>query len=212
MSGTKGRESKSRNAVFFFLLIVFSSMGSCRMKTAKPKEYLHYIQSKSSGLVQEKEIDKIVFEVRYLTPEAMALNELKSLTPEKKEFKKALKEYEGLNYYQMKIRSKDPDGHIFNTLKAQGFSSEDIERHLRFEAQNKISVEEGKDTCSVLLYSFSETYGLSKDLVVALGTENKDTMKIHDKTFDFDADILNRGLLKFKFNRSDLNKIPKLEY
>ncbi len=174
--------------------------------------YVKYMNNQNSGLIQEKEVDGLVFKVRYLTPELMALNDLKTITPAESDFNARLKEYAGLDYYNVTVGSKRADGHVLAVLEDEGIDPVKAEDFLNFNMQANIQSVEGADTGKCVLYLLSKTYGLSKEYNIQAGLDVGKHSTINDKTFEMNTDLLNRGLLKFRFKQEDIDRIPSLTF
>lgn len=189
-------------------LVIFLTTG-CNKKSADVKSYMKYIADIDNGLVNVKEVDGMVVEVRYLTPEAMALNEIKDVNVEELKFRKTLAEYMGGVYFNISIKSKNNE-HIYQTLSEDGIESTKLEEYLSYKAQPDFYIVTGIDTAKCTLYSYSQTYALAKQFDIAVGFENKDSLLSKDKILEFNATRFNRGLLKFVFDKNDINNVPAL--
>lgn len=193
----------------YLIILTLLIIAGCRSKTADVKGYLKYCSDMENGLVQQKEIDGLMVEVKYLSPEKMALNEIKSLTIDEARFEKVLNEYKGFTYFNVSVKSKD-DGHIYQLLHGEGIDEYGTEAYLNYKAQNDFYLITNGDTAKCVLYNYTQTYGLAKQFDIALGFENRDTINKHDRVLEFDADKFNRGLMKFVIKSTDISNVPTL--
>lgn len=198
------RGNKFHIPVLFLLLLV-----GCNKKTATVEGYVRYMNDTDNGLVQQKEIDAMVFEARYKTPELMALSEIKKTEIKPEEWESVLGEYQGLTYCVMTISAAD-DNHIYQFLRNEGVDEQRVEAYLNFEAQKDFCMVEGEDTAKCVLYTCSKTYGLAKQFSLALAFDDENIPEGRDKVLEFNAGFLGRGLLKFRYGKSDLSRIPKI--
>lgn len=194
--------------ISLILLIVFLITG-CTQKKVGTKAYLKYIADDGNGLIKSKEIDGMIVEVKYLTPEAMALNEIQDLSVNKQRFDKVLSEYKGFDYFNIAIRAKK-ERHIYELLNSEGISEQPIEEYLNYKAQPDLYLVTGSDTAKCTLYSYSQTYALAKQFDIATGFVNIDSSGTNNKVLEFNATMFNRGLMKFVFDRNDINNVPAL--
>lgn len=211
MQDTRGMLNKD-SLRWCIVLMVLLEMFGCNIREVGVHDYLNYMNNKKNGLIQTKEVDGLVFEVRYLTPELMSLNELKTENVEKGKFRKTLKEYEGLNYYKIKISGNEEGKHVYNVLKDEGIDPIEVEAELNFDMQQNIYTVQGSDTGACVLYVFSKTYGLAKTYDMQIGVERKDSLNKNDAVVEINSGILKRGLLKFRFSNTDIQNIPLLKY
>jgi hypothetical protein len=191
----------------YFLLMLATLFAACSKKKVDVPGYLKYMSNPDNGFIQKKEIDGLLFEVRYVTPEYLALAEIRDERVSQYEFDTLLKAYQGLNYYHIKISDID-GGYVYNVLRNEGIEPLQVEDAMNFGAQQNILEIQGVDTAECVLYQMSKTYGLSKtyDLEVAVNSGKVNS----DVVLEFNTGILNRGLLKFKFDKNTFERIPLL--
>ncbi|MFM2305512.1 MAG: hypothetical protein RLZZ367_181 [Bacteroidota bacterium] len=197
-----------QNKLYLAILLLCLLFAGCGRKTAGVAAYVQYLNKPDNGLVQQKEIDGLVFKAQLLTPELMALNEIKKTEIENAEWQRVYPQYKGLMYYKITI-ADEHGGHIYAALHRDGYDGNDIEAHLNFGGQKDLLVVSNTDTAACVLYSLSKTYGLAKQLDMAAAFENK-AKPGNDYVLEFNAGFLNRGMLKFRFKRTDIDNIPAL--
>ena len=197
------------NKIWLWTGMILLTVSSCRTKTTGIVGYMKYMTNPKNGLVLEKEIDGMDFKVQWMTPDLMALNELKKTRIDQKEWEKTKKEYEGLLYCQLTIKGMNGQ-HIHALLSSENMDIESVEAYLNLNAQKDIYLTSGEDTSACVLYSFSKTYGLAKQFDIATGFDNKIGNEKEDYVFEFDASFLERGLVKFRFKREDIVNTPIL--
>lgn len=197
---------------FSFLWSMLLLLCSCNNspKSANASDYLAYISDDKNGLIQKKEIGDIAYEIRYLTPEAMALAELKDLHATKLVLDTVIKEYGQLAYFRVNIGSKQ--GHLFNALKAADINPDEAESYLNFDAEKDFQLSAGTDTSSCALYSFSRSYGLSNAWQLMLAFDVPERSRNRDLVLTYEDNITQNGILNFRFSDADINNVPKLIY
>lgn len=198
-----------QNRTAIFLLLISVCLGACRQKNTDTEGYIRYMLNQDNGLIQEKEVDGIVFRAQWMTPEMMALKEKKQLTVNEVAFKKMVEEYGTLKYVSLSITGRE-DEHIHSVLVKEQIDPDNTEAYMNMDAQSDLQLVYGSDTAQCVLYSFSKTYGLAKQFSIAAAFEVKESKHTKDYTLEWNATVLNRGLLKFKFYNKDIQNIPHL--
>jgi hypothetical protein len=199
----------ARNRLLVLVVFGITTLASCGKRSAGVQDYLGYVSDPKNGLVQEKEIDGLVFELKYQPPQYMALNELKQVEIQDDVWDSTLQEYAGLEYCKLTVRCKDCE-HVYSLLQQEEIDIEGVEAHLNFDGQRDFLLIQAQDTSKCNLYSFSKTYGLGKQLEIALAFEPGKGKSDGDRTVAFDASVFNRGVVKFRFKKDDLENIPTL--
>jgi hypothetical protein len=175
---------------FAVVLVIGCMLCACSKRTAGVKDYLKYVNSDKSGLVQTKEMDGMFFRLKYMPPEWMALNELKKTSIDIEQWNQTLEEYQGLAYCKMTISCKD-DEHIYSFLRGEGMDEQDVEAYFNYNAQHDFFMVSDADTSKCVLYSFSKTYGLASQFDIALAFEPAKDATAGDKVIEFDASLFN---------------------
>jgi hypothetical protein len=200
------RNSSRVGVIWLFVLFY-----ACAEKEADPESYRSYLTDEKNGLVQEKEVDGLIFKAQWLTPEMMALNEMKATNDKNTGWDKLMSEYQGLAYLRLSIYGNEV-GNVHAALAKDGLDVETIEAYLNFDAERDVSLLCGKDTMRAVLYNFSKTYGLARQLDLATGFDLANTDTTADITLDWNTSVMNCGLLKFRFLRKDIDRIPNLKF
>lgn len=205
-------ENKWRLLLFLLLGVTSLLLWSCnnRPKDANTTDYLAYIRDDKNGLIRKKEIGDMEYEIRYLTPEAMALAELKDISAPVFMLDSTIKTYGQLAYFRVNIGSKQ--GHLFNTLKAAAINPDEAESYLNFDAEKDFQLSAGTDTSSCVLYSFSRSYGLSNAWQLMLAFDVSERNRKQDLVLTYEDHITGSGILNFRFSGADINNVPKLIY
>ena len=181
------------------------------VKVLMPDDYLKWMNDPSNGMVKQKEINGLMYEVKYLTPEVMALNELRKTNVGKEEFQNIRKQYGNMNYFRLRIYDKG-GGHIYNYLRKKRVDPDEVEAYYNYSAQKDWIVISGSiDTAKCTLFTFAKTYGASVEFDFEMGYINRDSLRKGDMSLEYDDRVLNNGTLKFLFSSKDLQKIPQIK-
>ena len=206
MKDIKGVRNSLRGPIIVLIIFITGCGGR---KVLSPSEYLKWMNSDKNGMVVKKEINGLVYEVRSLSPEWMALNELKQTNPERSVFDNTRSQYGNMSYF--KLRIYDVKGsHVHNHLKKDGLNPDAVEAYLNYSAQKDIRLITGEDTIPCALFAFSKTYGASNEFNIEMAFSNNDSIKEQDRRLEWDDNATGNGLLKFLFASKDLKQIPQL--
>lgn len=193
-----------------FLWVCGVLLSSCEKKALNAAEYRAYFQDSGNGLVQEKEIDRLVFRSHFLTPQVMAVNEAHALGTGSQSIQVLTDEYSGLTYFNLTVAGGGTE-HVHSVLAREGFNIEETEAYLNFDGQKDITLLAGQDTFPCVLYNFSKTYGLAKQLNLSVAFDLPDNHQADDLTIDWNASVFNRGLIKLRFDKNDIVNIPNIK-
>jgi hypothetical protein len=196
---------KNRILVGLFLF----SLLSCKPKEVGSKLYVKYMNDTDNGLLKTKEISGIAFDLLYNTPELMAIRDAGDES--KIDLSKLIKEYEGLYYFNLRVRSAEQGEHILTELKKSREEILGMDSYMNFDMQHDFYLIDGADTCKCVLYTMDKTYGLSKDLNFSLAFDKKMQDSESEKILVYDDKIFGCGIVRFSISGKDISSIPKLK-
>jgi|TARA_B110000438_G_C15617304_1_gene564916 hypothetical protein len=173
--------------------------------------YIAWVKNEDNQLNRSKTIQDIRFRVNYLPLDYMLCNELKKSNVSKKELELLKQEYNGMEYYELKIEAlKFNDELAKYQLQSQGQYQERIQ-YLAFDMQNNISLQtEDNRLVECKLYHFERTYGITPYSTFLLGFSKEDIAAAKERTIVIDDKLFNKGLIKFNWTEQALNNVPKL--
>jgi len=174
-----------------------------------PAAYLKWMSDSNNGMVKQKEINGLIYEVKYLTPESMALNELRTTDPGKENFEKVEKRYKGMDYFIIRLFDKS-GSHIHNYLQKEGRDPDAVEAYLNYSAEKDWQMLSGNDTTKCALFTFSKTYGVSNEFACEMAYAADSARRGNDITVEWNDRALDNGTLKFLFSAKDLDRIPQI--
>ena len=197
---------KSNCLVLLALLFLFG----CGKKELSKQAYAAYVNDPSHGFIKSKEIGGLVFEAFYNTPEWMAVKEASS-DETKKDLGNLVKEYEGLYYFNFRVKSAKEGEHV---LSALGKNREDIlaaDSYMNFDMQQDFYLLDGTDTCACVLFAADKTYAVSKVLTFSLAFDKKNNTSNSDKELVYDDKTFGKGVIRFTILGKDILSIPRLK-
>lgn len=206
----KGLVVKRNNVLLFFLAISFAFTMACsKPSVLNAKEYTAWLEDVDNGACNKKKINDFEFAILYKPIDYIIAMESKNKSISKDSILKRKKKFKGYQYYTFKIRSFK-DNEFFRT----GMISEN-EYYERLEyfvsdAQNDITLVEGKDTIPCAVYHFERNYGVSPYNSIVLAFAEKDSLLKYDKLFIYEDKILGLGKIAIKLKASELSALPKL--
>lgn len=206
----KGIVVKKNNVILFFLAIIFAFTVACsKPSTLNAKEYAAWIENSDNGACITKKINDFEFAVLYKPVDYIIAMESKNKNISKDSILKRKRDLKGYQYYTFRIRSFK-DNEFFRT----GMASEN-EYYERLEyfvsnAQNDITLVEGKDTIPCAVYHFERNYGISPYNSIVLSFEERDSLNTADKVFIYEDKVLGLGKIAIKLKASELSELPKL--
>lgn len=190
-----------------FLLLLLSG---CLKKVLVPAEYIAWVDDRSNGMIQEREENGLLIEVKYKPVDYMILQVMGGEYTNKAEYDSLKKKFEGFSYYNMRLSSKEQKTSF---IKAVSNNDEDVFRlkeYFYFHFNDNIYLEVGDKRIPCSLYHFEDTYELSKYETVVLGFKDEDAKDI-ERRLVIDSDVLRTGIIKFTFSNKVLNKIPDVK-
>jgi hypothetical protein len=213
MNAIKGKNKVIIPVVLVALAsIFFISWKMGERKSLSPIEYVKWVQDDKNGLNIKKGMGNVSFSIQYQPAGYLVANEEKDPHLRTLVFNKKMEKYIDLEYYAVRIESKEnKDVLTVNLDKQEDYYAR--ENYYSFEFQNDIIMIEGKDTLGCAMFNFIPSYGLSPhiDFVVAFVKSKEEKEKAaHDRQLVIDDRIMGDGLLKFEIKKDDINNIPSI--
>lgn len=175
-------------------------------------EYMQWVQNKKNGLKKEKLIDDISFSIQYKPLQYIVCIEEKQKEIHENVLKSKIEELNDMEYYDLKIMLKSAQGELLKHQISSATEYDQRVKHYAFEMQNEIKLVEDNDTIPCSLFHFERAYDAAPYCKFLLGfSKNKEQNSINEKTLIFQDKIFHKGIIKFTFNRKELNNIPKLK-
>jgi hypothetical protein len=187
-----------------FLLLITSCEGGLR-----PIEYKKAIEE-DKNLIKVREIGTWTFDLKYVPTDYLILKNANGQIIDRQWLSKQQIEKGNLQYFEMRISSNDGKS---DALAAEVSSKEDyFDRinYLSFEIQRDVNGQVNGREIPCVLSHFDRTYGLGKDIVLALAFP-VDLVSADDFTIQFNATKFNSGLLKFHYDTKDIKGITPLK-
>lgn len=185
---------------------------ACGQSTLGPEQYLQYVEDANNGFVVEKELSGLHYVAMFKPAAYAALKDLTRKIPadevDKAMFDTALSEYQGLQYYTIKMGAKESgkDVLLYNLS-----SEEEYYQRINYYsalAQQDIYLVQQNDTFPCALYHYERTYGVSPYNNILLGFNTGDSTENQPAKLHFKDEGFKTGLLIFNYEK---NKQPTLK-
>ena len=196
------------------LAAILAVMTACqsRQRIVGKRDLVKYINDPRHGLVQKAKVNDVDVQVSYAPSGLMIAQELSaSAAPKTKERLDSLEKKYSRNYYFFLKFSKDNRELIRQLGSFSRYS--DMVQVLSFQMQQYINLTTAaRDTVEMSDYAFEQTYGMGNANTLLLAFPRE---KI-DKAGALDVNLAECGFgigsLKFKFDKADLDRVPRLDY
>lgn len=194
---------------FLGTIILLLGLCSCGKEQLLPADYVAWVQDEDNGLRVGKTVDSYDFTLQYRPLEYIVAMENKGNAGiHHDSVQKRIKELEVLQYYTLKIASREGKEVI-----ATGISSE-AEYYARMEyftsgIENDLVLVQGKDTLPCRLFHFERNYQLApyNNIVVAFDSSSVKA----DRTFIYDDQVLGIGPVQLTLKASAIENTPQLK-
>lgn len=199
-------------AVSAALLCFIAATTSCN-SSLPVADYLKWVELPENGLHQVKTFGGIDFSIQYKPLEYVLILESDRSTITKTAVAEKQQQRKGMEYYTIRIGKNNKSGDV---LLANTTGDNDYYKRVdyySFAFQNAIYRVQHNDTLPCTLFAFVPNYGIAPYVDFAIGFDVSDTAhraNDEDITIHITDDIFNNGTLKFRFNQSDIKRIPKL--
>lgn len=195
------------------LSCLLTGMSACDQtrKMVSKAELAGYISNPDNGLIQKQEVNGTTVEVKYQPSSFLVLQSFATDSSFSQQQKDSLEKRYNENYYFLLKFSRNGQEAIRQLGDFSRYS--EMVQVLSFQMQRFVNLTTSeKDTVDLKDYLFDQTYGLSDGNTVLL-CFGKDQLK---EKKNIDVNIaecgFKTGMLKFKFNKSDIDKLPVLDY
>jgi hypothetical protein len=180
----------------------------------KPTEYANWVNQRvENPLIRTKKISEFNYSMKYLPLEFMICNELRKEEISQVEYDSLVSNYEGMEYYEMRIQIDDFNDETAKYQVADMGVYQQRIMYMSFAMQDNINIELSEDlTAPCKLYHFERTYGVAPYATILMGFSKEDLPEMEEeRTIVFEDKLFNKGLIKFNWSMADLNNVPKIE-
>jgi hypothetical protein len=215
----------SMKAVVIIMLILFycscgqkgekAVSGSSQLATPgasyAPFDYLEWTESEN-GLRISKKIEKIQFQLQYMPAEYMTVKYYKDSLDQLDEtkFTGRRKEYEGLQYFKLRISIDDFNNEIIKYNSSDNNDYEDRVKYYSFGMQHRLKLIDGNDTLPCVLYNYERTFNLTPNSNFQLAFPASGN--ISSKTLMIDDKYLGTGKVMMTLTEERIKSIPAIAF
>jgi hypothetical protein len=209
-----------------YSLILFITVGSlllvpaCTHKSLSPAAYAAWVENADNGLCTEQTAGNFTFSLQYKPLEYVALLNKRSYTIDKATLNNELSEIKDMQYYTLRINSKDGKTEMLRTgLSATDEYYRRIE-YFSFHLKNDLYLVDGTDSLPCTLFHFERSYDLSPNNSFVLAFPLSENEIAHqkqgkkytaEKTLVYNDRLLNTGIVKLAIKKRALEHIPDIK-
>jgi len=159
--------------------------------------------NKSEQVFKHKKIGEFEFNLKHLSADMMALQELRGKVTDEKMLNETRQHYSELMYFKLNIQN--PNYHK-ELLKYNLETGDDYSRRINyfsFEINRDLLLTNGKDTVPCALHEFERTFNLESGLNFVMAFPRIDTKK--EYTVIYQDQLFKNGTIKFHFDQTAEN-------
>jgi hypothetical protein len=195
--------SIKKNSFCFLALILFS----CKSDSLSPDAYQNWVKEHYDLLNTSQQNENIITSLTYLPINWLAINEVGVKYPKK--ILAAKNEYEGLEYFRLRISATSGQGDL---LQLNAASTDDYYQRVEyfsFGMQDDLRLIMGSDTLPCSLFHYERNYGAAPYLDFMLGFAIKEISHL-DYTLLYYDRVYAKSLIQMTIPISNINSIPTL--
>jgi hypothetical protein len=179
-------------------------------ETRKPAgELLKWVEDPENGLRREKTVGDFEIIAQYKPLSYMICSESKNKTLTPDEYGKREKELNGMEYFQVRLKSPSPDPLIYGGGDQNVYHMRND--FLMFGQKDYVYLLRGEDTVSCSMYHFVNYQGLAPYADILLGFPSDTTDLNADRELVYDDQLFGLGPVHFTFTRDEIESVPQLE-
>lgn len=194
----------------YLILGLLALLGSCTPKRLSQSALQQYVADESNGLMKSEQVKGLEVKIAYRPTDLLIAQEVGDRTPSVVELAQLEKRYGEAQYF---ILSFSRDNH--EVLNPQEFGQySELVQTLSFRMGQYVQlVSSRQDTLELSDFAFERTYGMagSNSLLLAFSTKQ---LQLDWDWLQVNLSELGLGVgdLRFRFERKDLENVPRLEW
>ena len=191
----------------YCILLIFSIFLSCNSNSLSPTDYLKWIAEHRTLLTDSHRQNDVTAALTYLPSDWLAINEA-GQNPE--QIAAVRKEYEGLEYYRLRLAASDGQGDILQ-LRASGTDAyyQRVE-YFSFGFQNDLRLLSGPDTLPCRLFHFERNYGAAPYMDFMLGFD-QNAGNNYDRRLIYYDRVYSDSTIQLTIPFINIHRIPNLK-
>jgi hypothetical protein len=196
---------------YLYIIGVLIGIGACKTEEVSVSDYIKWVGDKDNGLYKNTDMNDFKFGCMYKPVEWLSLREVKRSKLNISKFDSVRNELKGLQYFSLKIENNK----VPELVSYQAEDNEAYQKNFNYYTggmKNDIYLVVNEDTLPCILFHYERNYGASPINIFDLAFENSNTNVNADKQIIVYAEHMGMGIIKFKFNKEDINDIPKLKF
>ncbi|MBC7774792.1 MAG: hypothetical protein H7246_05075 [Phycisphaerae bacterium] len=174
-----------------------------------PDQYQKWLTAHFKELSSSQQQNGINATLTWLPADGLAIKEVG--TQDKTALAAARKEYEGLEYYRLRIALQSGQGDVLQFQAANTDEYYQRVEYFSFGMQHDLSLLAGTDTLPCKLFHFERNYGAAPYADFMLGFEEKPENK-SDRTLLYLDRVFSDTLIRLTIDKEKFQGVPVLEF
>lgn len=193
----------------WFLFLGIMALVGCYETHRTAGELVKWVEDPDNGLRREKTINEFGIMAQYKPLSYIICNEAKGITLTPDEYAKREAELSGLEYFQVRLKSANPDP----LLSGGGDQNIYHQRNnfLMFGQKDYVYLLRGEDTAYCAMYHFVNYQGLAPYADILLAFKSDTTESSSDRELVYDDQVFGLGPVHFTFTDNEIASVPQLE-
>lgn len=191
-----------------YLLLLISSCGG--RKKLSPDAYVNYLNSEMSDLLISKELNKVNYKLRLLTPEYMVINGNRNTPVNNEQFTTKLKDQIGRINFVMLIEDSENTGSIVKQVVFNTDQYGTLLEYANSNLKNDFMLVRRKDTLFCSLIHMEAANSLQPVVRISFAFEGAGSND-DEFTLIYNDHLFNNGPLKFIYSKETLTQLPELK-
>lgn len=209
---------KVKNKLLILPVVLFFLFSSCSNSISDFKAYMSFISDVENGLLKNKNIAGLSYQVKYLPIEYLVYNDLHKNTNFENSLSKEqlLKSYKNTVSFVLTIGPDEDEKFDVTMLGVKNYDeySQRMET-LNFSMKEFIQLKVGEKIMTPEIVQMENTYGLEKkrNFLISFKADNNlenKFMKENDVKLVYSDEIFNTGINLFSYKKLDMNNLPNL--
>lgn len=210
-----------KNIIFLFpIFLIFQSCNilnkdlirNSSSQTLSQREYVTWMQEPGNGFCNIKEMDDLCYTLQYRSYDYIICIENKGTPVPDSSKKQRYDDLKGMKYFELIIKLTNGSGELLKHKLSSNSNYTARVQYFAFDMQKDIQIKYGDgEPQPCVLYHFERTYDIVPYAKFILGFEKVEGNDSQDIVVEYNDHVFDKGLMKFRFNIENFNKIPKLQ-
>jgi hypothetical protein len=193
-----------------FLLLISSTIFSCKPSVLEPQEYEAWAREADNGLRQTVSVGHLEYTMTFKPIDVMILQSNEGVVPSQDSIIKMREEFAGLLYFTFQMKVSDNS----SVLQFEGDENAETGRlqHFFGDMQGDFVLITGNDTLPCSIYHYERDYGVDPFETFSLGFEVPENFASEKVIIVYNDQVMNTGPVRFDYSSEELFEQPQLKF